>query len=159
MQNIELRGNDLQIVKITLNKEGDFTAISLKDSTLFDRYTESYKQIAALAETAKESVDKINDNETMDQLDRVIAIAKENVRFSETAETIVDRVFGEGTIRKYFREAYEMIPTFRPDPECFIDFYEEATPKMEDLFNRKFEADKASRTARMAKYIPQDYKK
>ena len=54
----------------------------------------------------------------------------------------IDDIFGEGTLRKYFRKFYEVNPDFVPDDECLYDFIEEMTPILNELF-----ADRSKRLA------------
>jgi len=46
-----------------------------------------------------------------------------------------DLVFGDGTMRKYFRKLYEAYgDSFVPDDRCINDFVDEITPVLEQLF-------------------------
>ncbi|MBD5507283.1 MAG: hypothetical protein HDR05_04300 [Lachnospiraceae bacterium] len=57
------------------------------------------------------------------------------------------------------RDIYSKIPDFLPSSDCIIDFFEQITPPMEEIFNRKLNArDKLSKQ-RMDRYQPQDHKK
>lgn len=150
--------------EIILNKQGDSTFISVDDSTLFDRFVNGYKHIVEQAENLDKKIEDI-EKKYKDQegfkadIDRTVEISRANVEFSEDAISLVDGIFGEGTIKKYFRELYEKIPTFLPSADCFIEFFEKITPEMEKLFNRRVEAREAASKERMSKYQPQDHKK
>ncbi|MBO5283655.1 MAG: hypothetical protein J6B43_11135 [Lachnospiraceae bacterium] len=164
MEKIKLQKNDAKLIKVELNDKGDYTAISPDDSTLFNRFVAGYKRIADLGEEIPKKLEEI-EKKYADQTDfaavmeKTMAMSKVNVRFSEEAVLIVDSIFGEGTIGKYFRNVYEEIPSFLPGAECFIDFFEQITPEMEKIFNRKMEERRKKSKERMAKYQPQDHKR
>lgn len=86
------------------------------------------------------------------------AMSEENVRFSTEAVKTIDSIFGEGTIKKYFRNIYREIPDFLPDADCITDFFKQITPVTERIFSRRIEQLNLSRK-RMARYQPQDHKK
>ncbi len=164
MENIKLQKNDVKLVRFELNNQGDYTAISPDDSTLFDRFAAGYKRIADLGEEIPKKIEEI-EKKYEDQADftavmeKTVAMSKVNVEFSEEAVLIVDSIFGEGTIRKYFRNVYEEIPSFLPGVECFIDFFEQVTPEMEKIFERKMEERRKKSEEHMAKYQPHDHKR
>lgn len=155
---------DAKYEEITLNKHGDKTYISLDDSTLFDRFVNGYKHIVdradiipkRLEEIEKKYAGKTGFNEEMQ---KTVEISRVNVEFSEDSVRVIDDIFGEGTVKKYFRDLYEKIPTFLPSVECFIEFMEKITPEMEKLFNRKIEDREKVSRKRMEKYQPQDHQK
>lgn len=164
MENYKIKGNAVSIVKIELNDQGDYVAVSTDDSALFDRFTAGYKRIAELADEAPVKLEEIEKRyEGRDDfsvlMEKAQAVSQVNMNFSKEAVSVMDGIFGEGTIRKYFRIIYEEIPDFLPDAECFIAFLEEITPVMEKLFGRKMESRRENSRARMAKYQPQDHKK
>lgn len=163
MEKIKLQKNDAKLIKVELNGQGDYTAISPDDSTLFDRFVAGYKRIADLGDEIPKRLEEIESKyagktDFTTIMEKTVEMSKVNVGFSEEAVLIVDSIFGKGTIEKYFRNVYEEIPSFLPSAECFIDFFEQITPEMEKIFNRKMEEQKKKSKERMAKYQPQDHK-
>lgn len=164
MEKIKIEKNGTSLVKIELNDMGDYVAISADSQNLFDKFAAGFKHIAdladelpkKLAEIEKKYADRTDFNAVMD---KTIESSKESVKFSEEAVNVIDSIFGEGTVKKFFRNVYEEIPDFLPDAECIIDFFEKISPIMEDLFNRKIEGYKKASQERMARYVPQDHKK
>ena len=75
------------------------------------------------------------------------------------AAEIIDGIFGEGTLRKSFRDDYDKMPNFVPDEERIIAFFETIAPIMEEIFGKKIERLNQESKARMEKYIPQDHKR
>lgn len=152
------------LLKIELNSEGEYIVISADNSMLFDNFTAGVKNIADMADEIAEKLNEIQKRyEARADFESVMRktseVSKINVQFSKDAITVVDGIFGEGTVRKYFRETYEEIPDFLPDVDCILDFFEQITPEMEKLFNRKMEERREKSKERMAKYQPQDHRK
>ena len=164
MEKVKLSEHSVSLVKIELNKQGDYTAISLDDSTLFDRFVAGFKHLAQLSDEMPDKIAEIEkkyaDKEDFSSaVDRTLEISKVNVSFSKEASKVIDGIFGADTLKKYFRNIYDEIPEFLPNADCILEFFEKITPEMEKLFGRKVEARKAESKARMAKYQPQDHKK
>lgn len=150
----------VKILKIELNDAENYIVVSADDPTLFDRFAAGFKKISDLADEKPKMIEEIEKkydgkDDFSSAIDKTVAMSKVNVDFSKEAVAVVDGIFGEGTIRKYFAKVYKEIPDFLPDADCIIDFFEKITPTMEKAFDRKLER----RKARMAKYQPQDHKK
>lgn len=146
--------------KVELNEVGDYIIISADDPKLYDRFVDGFNQIMDMADEMPKKLDKIEKqyagkDDFKAVLEKTSAMSKVNVKFSEEAVMVVDGIFGEGTIKKFFAEIYKEIPDFLPDSDCIIDFLEKITPIVEKTFDRKMER----RKARMAKYQPQDHKR
>lgn len=133
------------LFKIELNNQGDYIEIPTADTGFFDRFVETYRQIGNAArdlpgryrETDEACALPRHESKTVEKI-------REKVRFCEESAERIDGVFGQGTLKKYFREQYENIPDFMPGAECFIDFFEQMAPVLEKLFGRKVdEQDKA----------------
>jgi hypothetical protein len=164
MDKMKLAKHSASLIQLVLNDKGDYTAISPNDSTLFDRFVVFCKWLVEQSDSIPKQFDEIEKKYTgKDDIDSQIAMTTEmsriNVAFSNEAVKMADSIFGEGTIRKYFRNIYDEIPDFLPDADCFFDFVEEVTPKMEEIFNRKVDEQKKKNREKMAKYQPQDHKR
>ena len=164
MEKVKLSGNGASLVKIELNEHGDYTAISLDDSALFDRFVDGFKHLSQLSDIMPGKIAEIEKKydgkeDFASAVDRTLEISNVNAVFSEEAIKVVDGIFGVDTLKKYFRNIYEEIPEFLPDADCILEFFEKITPEIEKLFDRKVEARTAASKARMAKYQPQDHKK
>lgn len=152
------------LTKIELNDSGDYIAVSADNPVFFDSFAAGYKQIVELADDMPELIAAIEEKyrgkeEFSDVMDKALEISSENVRFSRTAADIIDGIFGENTVRKYFRSIYEEIPDFIPDADCIIDFFEQITPVIEKLFDRKVERQREASKARMGRYQPQRHER
>lgn len=160
-ERIELKDDGL--IKVELNKEGEYISVSPKDSELFDRFVKGAQYISDLSDEIAKKVEQIekqyNGKEDFKSVvQKASAMSKENVRFSTEAVKTIDGIFGEETIKKYFRNIYREIPDFLPDADCITDFFEQITPVIERVFSRRIEQLNLSRK-RMARYQPQDHKK
>lgn len=164
MENVRIEEKNAHILKIELNSQGDYVSVSADDPTLLDRFTAGARRIYELAEEIPGKLDVISGryegkDSFPDIMDKTAEISGVNVGFSEAAATVIDGIFGEGTLRKYFRDIYEEIPDFLPDADCIMDFLEQVIPVMEGLFGHKIERQREAGRARMARYQPQDHKK
>lgn len=143
-----------RLYKIELNDMGDYIEISTADTGLFDRFVETYRQIVNAAkdlprkyrEIEKVRVIPGHENKTVEKI-------RANVRFYEESAEKIDLVFGQGTLKKYFREHYEKIPDFMPRTEYFIDFFEQMAPALEKLFVRKVDERDKKAVKSMSQYI------
>ncbi len=149
----------VKVTKISLNSKGDYIAVIADDPKCFARFAAGFKQVADMAERAKENIaaieEKYRDRQGFEaDVEKVLEMSKESVRFSEEAERAVDFIFGEGTLRKYFSDIYEEIPDFTPDADSILDFFDQIMPIMEGIFKRKT----GTRKAQMEIYSPQDHK-
>lgn len=154
----------VSLTKIELNDSGDYITVSADSPAFFDGFAAGYKQIADLADSIPAKLDEIEKKyegkeDFSSTMDKTLEMSGVNVDFSKGAAGIIDGIFGPDTVKKYFRDIYEEIPDFLPDADCIIDFFEQITPVIEKLFDRKIERQMAASKARMAKYQPQDHKK
>lgn len=152
------------MTKITLNKAGEYIVISADDTTLFDRFVNFcswlVKRSDEIDSRYSEIEKKYGDSDEIENIiNKTTEMSEVNVRFSHEATAQVDSIFGADTIKKYFREVFDEIPDFLPSADCFLDFVEDITPKIEGVFNRKIEERNQKRKKAMEKYKPQDYKK
>lgn len=164
VKNLKVENSSVEAIKLVLNNKNEYIMISPDDTAMFDRFATGIRQIVGMADEMPKKLDEIEKQykgktDHQSRIEEAIALARENVNFSREAVKIIDGIFGEGTIKKYFRNLYEEIPDFMPGSDCIIDFFEKITPPMEDIFNRKLDArDKLSKQ-RMNRIQPQDHKK
>lgn len=164
MDTIKITDSSASLVKVELNSKGDYAVISTDDATLFDRFVAGFKHVSDIADAVPAKLKEIEkkyarSTDTASKMDKVLEISRANVDFSREAVSVVDSIFGEKTVRKYFRNIYEQLPDFVPNPDCILEFFEKVTPEMEKLFNRKMEERDKLRKQRMSKYQPQDHKR
>lgn len=160
----KMEANEITLHQIELNSEGDYIVISGDDPELYDKFVAGYKQLMDAADGIKTQIGQIEKQyegrPDMDSvMNKTIEVSRVNVGFSNMAVSVIDGIFGEGTVRKRFREAYEEIPDFLPDASCIMDFFEKIIPITEKVFDRKIKKDEELRKQRMKKYQPRDHKK
>lgn len=154
----------LNIEEITLNKQGDKIYVSPEDANLFDNYVKCFDFIVKQSKENNAKVTEIEkkydgkDN-TESEIEMTVELSRVNVEFSEAAIKAIDDIFGNGTVRKYFRDHYENIPSFLPGVDCFMEFFDKMSPAMEEIFGKLIKGREQDSKARMAKYKPQDHKR
>lgn len=142
------------LYKIELNDMGDYIEISTADTVIFDRFVETYRQIVNAAKDLPRRYREIEKVRVIPgHENKMVEKIRANVRFCEESAEKIDLVFGQGTLKKYFREHYEKIPDFMPGTEYFIDFYEQMAPVLENLFGRKVDERDKKAVKSMTQYI------
>lgn len=154
---------NLNIEEVTINQHGDKIYISADDAKMFDEFIKCFDFIIERSSASEKEISEIEKKyegkeETKDSIKMAVEMSQVNVAFSNEAATSIDGIFGENTVKKYFRDHYEKIPSFLPSVDCFLDFFEQITPVMEQLFDRKMKDREKASKARMAKYKPVERK-
>ena len=144
---------DARLFKIEINGAGDYIDISITDTDLFDRFVAGYRQIADMAEGLPQKYKEIEQRYEQPCIKKTVEIARANVGFSEAAIKIIDDIFGKGTIKKYFNKLYKKVQDFMPGTECFIDFYENIVPVLEELFGRRVDDSEKERIRSIGQYV------
>ncbi len=163
MEKEKMITSEVDTLRLEVNDDGEYIAISADDSSMFDRFAAGIRHIVELSDQTAEKVEEIEkqyEGQTGFDADmeKVSAISGINVEFSREAVRTVDSIFGEDTVKKVFRSTYNVIPDFLPSVNLITEFFEQVTPHMEKLFNRKLEAQEKASKARMGRYMPQDHK-
>lgn len=129
-----------RLIKLELNDYGDYVVVSPDDSALFERFAAGSKQVADITGRAGRELKKIvrkykgqTDLDAVCEDEEVEKAAKIQIQTSKDVIRIIDGIFGEGTVRKYFRKFYEQDPNFLPSAEYFTDFFDQITPAMKQL--------------------------
>ena len=139
MEKAKIEVKSTGLLKVELNSSGDYIVISSDNSVFFDNFIAGFKRIADLADKIPTKLDEIEKkyegkDDFSSSMDKTLEMSKVNVQFSKDAVAIIDGIFGEGTVKKYFRNIMEEIPDFLPDVDCVLDFFEKITPEVEKLF-------------------------
>ena len=133
----------IKLIKVELNDMGDYVKVPVGNNAFFDSFAQGCKQIEGLAGGTCNKLKKIEKKykklkgleATLKEIEET---AKVNMQFSQNATGIIDNIFGEGTVRKYFRKFYEEDPDFMPNVECFTDFLNQITPVMQKLSEDRY---------------------
>jgi hypothetical protein len=127
-----------ELLKVELNEYGDYIVLNTADATFADRYSNFLRAMeemdAELSQKAeeyskqfagKDIVSRKEDGDVdIDTEQLMLYVELQNDMLTRAVQKI-DDLFGAGTIRKYFRNFYELNPNFVPDDECLKDFLEE----------------------------------
>ncbi len=143
------------LAKVFLNSDDDYIYINEKDATIFDRFAAFMKWLeekeADIRKKEEEyekrfgkDIVKVGEDGEVEDVNADAFVQFSRLRTETYKESAgrIDDIFGEGTLRKYFRKFYEVNPDFVPDDECLYDFIEEMTPILNELF-----ADRSKRLA------------
>lgn len=136
-------------VKVFLNEQDDYIFIDPNDSGLFDRFAGFVAWVENkgldMERKGKEIKEKYGDIITTDEdgdvtdfksgaLLQLLQIKTDAYR--EACDKI-DVIFGTDTCHKYFRASYETNPHFVPDDTCILEFLEDITPVVDDIFKER----------------------
>ena len=135
------------LAKVFLNSDDDYIYINEKDATIFDRFAAFMKWLeekeADIRKKEEEYVKVGEDGEVEDvNADAFVQFSRLRTETYKESAGRIDDIFGEGTLRKYFRKFYEVNPDFVPDDECLYDFIEEMTPILNELFANRSNRDR-----------------
>ena len=96
--------NNAELYKIGLNDMGDYIDISTADTDLIDRFVTGYLQITDMAEGLPQKYKEIEQRYEHPCVEKTVEIARVNVGFSEAAITIINDIFENDIINKYFNK-------------------------------------------------------
>lgn len=153
--------------EIILNRHGDKISVSADDAGLWHRFLEGCKEIVDMSNGFSDNIRGIGEQNLVEgdfdsESSAALSASAERVSYCSKAAESIDRIFGEGTVRKSFRDDYEAIPDFVPDEGKIVSFFNTMTPIMEEIFGKKMdEIEKMNQESKasMAKYIPQGHKR
>ena len=136
------------IAKVYLNSKDDFIYIDEKDTSIFERFAALLKWLEEKGNEitnkekeleqrhGKDIITRNDAGEVTDiNVDAFVAFSKFRTETYQEAADQIDKIFGQNTIRKYFRTSYEINPDFTPDDECIYDFLDEITPILNELYS------------------------
>lgn len=157
-------GTTLEYEEVEINTHGDKICISPDDSAVMDNFVKCIDNVIKMSDECGKKTEEIEKKyEGKEGTENDIAMAVElssaNVDFSNKSIEAIDSIFGDGTIRMYFRDHYDKIPNFLPGMACFMDFFIQISPVMEHIFGKAVGNIEKLSKAKMAKYVPQDHKK
>lgn len=150
--------------EVEINTHGDKIHISPDDSAMMDNFVKCFDNVLKMSEECEKKCAEIEKSYAgKEGIENDIAMMVElsgvNVEFSEKSSKEIDNIFGEGTVHFYFRDHYEKIQNFLPGLACFLDFFAQISPVMEDIFGKTARNIEDLSKAKMAKYQPQDHKR
>lgn len=139
-----------QLKKVELNEYGDCIYINLGDATLMKKYNEliawmdgqsdELSKIAAEMEkkyAGKPMISRNEDGDTEVDTEQFAVFTEIKNNLYKGCVKRIDDLFGEGTMKAYFRPMYEINPEFVPDEDCIMDFLEEISPVLEAIYKER----------------------
>lgn len=149
-------GSNLQenLLKVIVNDDGDAIYINPADTSFIGRYSaflawldEKSAELSAKGDELSQRYegkplfveDADGDLESIDSEQLVVLAKLMTSTYEEIAERI-DGLFGQDTLKKYFKHFYEINPDFLPDEECINDFLEAISPAIDAAYGMRAEA-------------------
>jgi len=129
------------IKRIECNGYGDEILIDVSDASVFDKFNAASEELDNLQKEYNKEADEIKErfpDET--DTDALVEVARFRIKYINRMIGTLDAIFGRGTVRKVFRENYELNEDFIPDEELLMEFLDQMIPIMEDLYKKR--ADK-----------------
>lgn len=171
MDSIAFAKND-QIIKVEINEYKDCIYFAKDDSNFLSEFVNMHHSVMICAKEAVKEIDEAEKKYAAEtehggsiekQLEYVNQCAKVNLEVSKKAVEAIERVLGEGTIKKYFRKIYEHVPTYVPGPESLVEFVKQITPVVEKIYDTKISENNDDNTdnglsVEVYKYQPQDHR-
>jgi len=159
------------LVKVTVNDFGDYIMLDPADASFQTRYInllkwveEKQKELGKLAEEkdkqyeGRQIITQDEDGNSEIDLEQLSDLVEIQTKFYRECEEQINALFGQDTLKKYFRVSYEVNPGFLPDEDCIADFLEEITPVLNEVYNARFERVKGrynrNRKGKNSKVVP-----
>lgn len=156
MAEMRLRNYSDDLQKVYVNEYDDFILINPGDHSFFSKFAEFLSwideegaELNRIAEEAgkkyqgREMISEDEDGNTEIDTEQFLELAEVRLSACKKCNDRVDALFGQDTLKKYFRVSYEVNPDFVPDLDCIFDFIEEITPALEQIYNQR--ADRISK--------------
>lgn len=157
-------GTNLSLEEIVVNTHGDKIIISPDDSAMLDNFVKCFENVLNMANECAQKIEEIErryvgKEGAENDIAMVSEISSVNVDFSNRGIKEIDNIFGDGTIRMYFRDHYEKAKGFVPGMGCLMEFLSQISPVMENVFGKTVANIEKYSKEKMAKYQPQDHKR
>jgi hypothetical protein len=120
--------NDFTKIFLNGKNENDFIFVDPANPRVkskFEKFITMWSAAEEQLRINREHLKQISDEVIAgvpDATKRLVALAEQNKKICQSAQDMIDGIFGPKTLRKYFRKLYEENPTFIPDEECINDF-------------------------------------
>lgn len=138
------------LVKIYVNEYDDFIFLDKSDTTFTRKFAEfiewmenKQKELELRGKELDEKyvgkpiVSREEDENIQVDTEQFLLLTGMRVDLFKECVERIDGIFGQETIRKYFRLSYEHIPDYIPDDVAICDFLEEITPVLEEIYKEK----------------------
>lgn len=140
------------LLKVIVNDDGDAIYINPNDGTFIDRFGKflgwldiKTKELEKIGEEKSKQYDgreiftQDEEGETVVDIDQLLELTDIQTGALREISAEIDSLFGQDTLRKYFKVFYEINPDFIPDAECINDFLEQIIPAVNQAYNTRIE--------------------
>lgn len=156
MAEMRLRNYSDDLQKVYVNEYDDFILINPGDHSFFSKFAdflawinEEGAELDRIAEETgrkyegREMISEDEDGNTEVDTEQLLELTKIRLDVCRMCNDKVDALFGQDTLKKYFRVSYEVNPDFVPDVDCIFDFVNQITPALEQIYHQR--ADRISK--------------
>lgn len=136
------------LLKVIVNEDDEAIYLNPNDSTFMDRFakflaklekkTKELETLGAEKEKQYEGRAMISEEGDVD-VEQLLEFT--NIQVEALSEIVkeIDELFGQNTVRKFFKPFYAINPDFIPDADCINDFLENIIPAVNDAYNARIE--------------------
>lgn len=136
------------LVKVLVNDDDDYVYLNPNDSTFMDRFAKFLawleEKTSELEKLGKEKDEQyegramISEDGEVD-VEQLLEFTSIQVATLNEITERIDDLFGQNTLRKFFKAFYEINPDFVPDADCVNDFLEQIIPAVNDAYDARIE--------------------
>lgn len=155
------------LLKVVVNGDGDAIYLNPNDGTFMDkvaRFMSWFLNKADEMQKMGEEISKeyegkefVSEDGNVDA-ESLLKLTNIQLEVLKEISEEIDKVFGQDTLRKYFKPYYEINPDFVPDLECVNDFLDQIGPAISEAFNTRNQSIN-SQYSKNRRKAPQDHKK
>lgn len=141
-----------QYEKVYVNEYDDFIMIDPGDQSFLGKFAdfihwmeEKQKELDRISADMEKKyggrmmISESEDGDTEVDTEQLIELVNLQLKTYKECADKVDELFGQETLKKYFRASYEINPNFVPDLDYVFDFIEEITPVLEKVYGARAE--------------------
>lgn len=153
MQELKLNGGIQQdLLKVIVNDNDEYIYINPNDGTFLDRFGRFLawleEKTVELEKLGNEKAKKYNgkaivtENEEGDteiDIEQLLDFTSIQLEALTEISSKIDSLFGQDTLKKYFRAFYEINPEFIPDADCINDFLNQIIPAVNTAYDARIE--------------------
>lgn len=144
---------DSEIKEIAVkNTNGELITVirvNTSDKTTAERFARLIQNLDHVSDEFQREADELskkypNATDIEDiNVEQILDISNFNIKYINRCISEIDSVFGAGTVHNVFSECYEINQDYVPDEDALLQFVEKVIPVMNQLFNERFEKNKA----------------
>lgn len=134
------------LLKVIVNDDDECIYLNPNDSTFMDRFAKFLSWLDVKSrELEKIGEDKAKQYEGKDlvsedgdiDIDQLLEMTDIQLGAVKEISEEVDKLFGQDTLKKFYKPYYSINPEFVPDADCINDFLEQIIPQINVAYNAR----------------------